>query len=320
MNAIPHVLNYGDRLGQGMRGRKALIGPTKYLERLVDEGYRLTILQSDYADFCTGARFYECVTYEASSPSALLRSPLTSLERAGLITTKFLSLSKLVSALLLPWRLVAKQFDLPMLEPSNLGRSTSASAVTVFDDVAKRLSTAKPGEVYFAHLLLPHYPYAVDEECHLLRWSNWVRPFSDKNISVRQHAYYAQNRCTIRKIAAVLNAFDRSAAGTNNVVIIHGDHGSRISLVDPKPENIGKLSGSDLIAEYSTNFAVRAPKIRPGYSSERLPVHSLLKDFVASGFAKAPAPKPPEAVTVHLDGPQGAPAQRVPMPASWTDP
>lgn len=316
-HAIPHVLNYGARLGPGMHGRTAVIGPTTHLERLVDRGYRLTILQSDYADFCTGARFHECVTYEVSSPSALIRSPLTTFERAGLITTKFLSLSEIVTALMLPWHLVANQLDLPQLGPGNLGRSTSASTLTVFDDLASRLARAKPGEVYFAHLLLPHYPYSVDENCSLLPWHEWKRPFSGK-MSVRRHAYYAQNRCTIRKIGAALDALGRSPAGKNNVVIIHGDHGSRISQVDPKEENRGKLSDSDLIAEYSTNFAVRSPSIRPGYSSERIPVHALLKEFAASGFTKAPVPRAPRSLTVHLDGPGQTPGQRVPLPASWT--
>lgn len=318
MNAIPHVLNYGERLGPGMHGRTAVIGPTMHLERLVDRGYWLTILQSDYADFCTGARFHECVTYEVSSPSALIRSPLTTFERAGLITTKFLSLSKIVTALMLPWSLAAERLDLPQLGPANLGRSTSASTLTVFDDLASRLSRAKPGEVYFAHLLLPHYPYAVDENCRLLPWHEWKRPFSGKKISVRRHAYYAQNRCTIRKIGAALDALDHSPAGKNNVVIIHGDHGSRISQVDPKEENLDKLGDSDLIAEYSTNFAIRSPNIRPRYSSERIPVHALLRDFAASGFTKAPAPKVPQSLTVHLDGSGQTPGQRVPLPTSWT--
>ena len=317
-NAIPYVLNYGESLGRGMQGRKAVIGPTKYLEQLVDQGYRLTILQSDYADFCMGARFFECVTYEVSSPSALLRSKLTTVERAGLITTKFLSLSQIVDGLLWPWRLASEPLGLPALSPANLGRSTSPPTLTVFDDLANRLRSAKPGEVYFAHLLLPHYPYAVDGNCRLLHWSDWKRPFSGKNIQVRQQAYYAQDRCTVRKIAAALNALDRSPAGKNNVVIIHGDHGSRISRADPKPENIARLSDSDLIAEYSTNFAVRSATVAPGYWSERRPIQRLLQEFAASGFKKAPDPDVEEELEVHLDGPGGSPGPRLALPASWT--
>jgi hypothetical protein len=318
MNAIPQVLNFGERLGEGMHGRKAVIGPTKQLERLVDQGYRLTILQTDYAEFCDGARFFECVTYEVSSPSALVRSPLSIFDRTGLLVAKFLSLSRLVELLLSPWRFVAAHSHLPKLDPGNLGRSTTAPSLTMFDELARRLSNARPGEAYFAHLLLPHYPYAMDENCRLLPWRKWKRPYGKQDISVRQHAYYAQDRCTIRKIAAALQALDRSPAGKKAIVIIHGDHGSRISQFDPTPDNLGKLSDGDMIALYSTNFAVRSPAIRPGYSSERIPIHVLLKDLAVSGFTKAPAPAGRQPLTVHLDGPDKSPGRLVPLPRSWT--
>ena len=319
MNAIPHVLNYGERLGRGMHGRTAIIGPTKYLDSLVAQGYRLTVIQADYADFCSDVRFAECVTYESSNPTALLGVSLTTLERAGLIATKFLSLSQLVSAGLLPWRLAAKQLGLPQLSPANLGRSTSAATLAVFDELTRRLSNAKPGNVYFAHLMLPHYPYALDENCHLLNWRRWEKPFAGRNLAKRQHAYFAQVRCTTRKIGTLLKALDRSPAGKNTVVIIHGDHGSRITEVEPTDANIGKFSESDLVATYSTMFAVRGPEIRPAYSSERLPIYLLLKDFAASQFTSAPSPAAAPAPTVHLDGPDGAPGQRVALPAAWVN-
>ena len=317
MNALPHVLNYGERLGLGMRGRTVRVGPTKHFEYLVGQGYRLTVIEADFADFCSDVRFSECVTYESYSPTALLGTSLSTVERAGLIGTKFLSLSQLVSAGLLPWRLVAKQLGLPQLSPGNLGRSTSAATLAVFDEVTRRLSNAKPGNVYFAHLLLPHYPYALDENCRLLKWRDWEKPFVGRNLTKRQHAYFAQVRCTTRKIDTLLKALDRSPAGKNTVVIIHGDHGSRITQVEPADASIGKFSESDMIATYSTLFAVRASEIRPSYSSDRLPISTLLRDFVAGRFTRAPSPTPSPTPTVHLDGPNGVPGQRVALPAAW---
>jgi hypothetical protein len=319
MNALPHVLNYGERLGLGMRGRTVRVGPTKHFDHLVDQGYRLTVLQADFADFCSDVRYSECVTYQSSSPTSLLGTSLTTIERAGLIATKFLSLSQLVSAGLLPWRLVAEQLGLPQLSPGNLGRSTSAAMLPVFDELTRRVSNARPGNVYFAHLLLPHYPYALDENCRLLNWRDWEKPFAGRNLTKRQHAYYAQVRCTTRKIDTLLKALDHSPAGKNTVVIIHGDHGSRITEVKPTDASIGKFSESDVIATYSTLFAVRAPQIRPAYSSERLPISMLLKDFAASRFTSAPSPSARPTPTVHLDGPNGVPGQRVALPGAWVN-
>jgi len=314
MNAIPHVLNYGGRVGLGMRGPTAIVGPTEHLARLLRQGYRITIFQADFADFCGSVRFSRCVTYQSSSPTALLGTSLSTLELAGLITAKFLSLSQIVDYGLLPWRLVAGPLDLPRLSPRNLGRSTSPASLAALNELARILSEAEPGNVYLAHVLLPHYPYALDRNCRLRNWRDWEKPFTGRKLSKRQHAYYEQVRCTTGKVETLLKALDRSPAGKNNIVIIHGDHGSRITEVEPTEANIGKFSDRDVIATYSTLFAVRPARPQPGYSSERLPISLLLKDFAASGFSSPPSSAAPERPTVHLDGPNGAPGKRAALP------
>jgi hypothetical protein len=315
-NSIPYALNFGQRLGRDMSEEPVIIGPTSYLEGLVQRGYRLTIIQPDFADYCTGARFSECVTYQSSSPSALLPMPLSTAERAGLITAKFLSLSKIVGAALRPYRLVAGVLHLPKLDPANLGRSTSIATLAMTDDLNDRLAKARPGDAYFAHVLLPHYPYAVDENCRVLPWRSWKKPFAPRNLDVRQHAYFAQVRCTTRRIGLALQALSRSPAGANAVVIIHGDHGSRITQFDPTPAKVGKFSDRDLISSYSTLFAIRFPKVQPGVSSGRRPIQDLLKDFAATQFTKAPDDAQKSPAVVYLDaGPKERPLQRTPLPA-----
>ena len=317
MNAIPHVLNYGERLGLGMRGPTAVVGPTEHLARLLRQGYRVTIFQADYAEFCSSVRFSKCVTYQSSSPTALVGTSLSTLELAGLITAKFLSLSQIVDAGLLPWRLVADPLDLPQLSPRNLGRSTSPASLSALNELARSLSKAEPGNVYFAHVLLPHYPYALDRICRLRNWRDWEKPFTGRKLSKRQHAYYEQVRCTTRKVETLLRALDRSPAGKNNIVIIHGDHGSQITEIEPTEANIGKFSDRDLIATYSTLFAVRPPRSQAGYSSKRLPISLLLKDFAASGFSSPPSTAALATPTVHLDGSNGAPGKRAALPSVW---
>jgi hypothetical protein len=319
-NAIPNVLQFGQGIGTGYRGDTVLVGRTKYFESLRAKGYRLNVIQSDFADFCSSTPVAECVTYESASPSALLTTPFTTLERTGLLATKFMALSEIAKATLLPWRLVSgwgrsAGLHLPRLDPANLARSSTPATMRVMDDLTKRLAQAEPGTVYFTHLLLPHYPYAYDADCGLLPWSEWKKPFAPRNIRVRQKAYYAQVRCTTRKLKAALDALDRSPAGRDAVVIIHGDHGSRITEVDPSEENVGKFSNSDLIAAYSTLFAIRTPQRTPSYSTEQQPITRLLQQFVALNFERplslAPVPHP----TVHLDGPGGTPGKRVPLPS-----
>jgi arylsulfatase A-like enzyme len=184
-------------------------------------------------------------------------------------------------------------------------------------ELTSELSHAQPGNVYFAHLLLPHYPYAYDANCRLLRWRNWEKPFAGRQLSNRQHAYYAQVRCTMSKVRELLAALDRSPASRDNIVIIHGDHGSRITEVEPADSSIGKFSDSDMVATYSTLFAVRPVQRSPSYRSQRLPIAQLLKDFARAGFARPPSPPSPAVPTVHLDGPGQKPGRRAALPTSW---
>ena len=300
-----------------MRGPTAIVGPTEHLARLLRQGYRITIFQPDFADFCSTVPFSRCVTYQSSSPTALVGTSLSTLELAGLITAKFLSLSQIVDYGLLPWRLVAGPLDLPRLSPRNLGRSTSPASLSALNELARTLSKAEPGNVYLAHILLPHYPYALDRNCRLRNWRDWEKPFTGRKLSKRQHAYYEQVRCTTGKVETLLKALDRSPAGKNNIVIIHGDHGSRITEIEPTEANIGKFSDRDVIATYSTLFAVRPARSQPAYSSNRLPISLLLKDFAASGFSSPPSKAAPTTPTVHLDGPDGAPGKRTALPRAW---
>lgn len=315
-NSIPYALNFGHRLGRDMSKEPVIIGPTSYLEGLVHRGYRLTIIQPDFADYCKGARFNECVTYQSSSPGALLAVPLPTVERAGLITAKFLSLSTIIGAALQPYRLVAGVLHLPKLDPANLGRSTSIATLALTEALNQRLAEAQPGDAYFAHILLPHYPYAVDENCRVLPWRNWKKPFAPRSLDVRQHAYFAQVRCTTRRMGLALRALSHSPAGANAIVIIHGDHGSRITELEPTPANVGKFSARDLISSYSTLFAIRFPGVQPGLSSGRRPIQDLLSDFAGTGFSKAPDDTQNAPALIYLDaGPKERPLRRMSLPA-----
>lgn len=318
-NAIPHILNYGRALGQGTNAKGVVVGSTAHFRALAGKGYRLTVVQSDFADFCRGTTVRECVTYDSSSLRPTLAVPLTASERAGLITVKFLSLSDLAVNAFRVWDAIAylSGSRAPTLNLENDGRSSSVAALAAADVLIAKLREARPGDAYFAHLLLPHFPYVVRADCTFLPWESWEWRQSTASIESRQRAYYDQVRCTMRKVAQALTALERSPAGRNAVVIIHGDHGSRITRRDPNQVNMGKFSDSDLIAGFSTLFAVRAPGVGSAYFADAQPAADLLRDFVASDFSTAPRPVAARVRGVRLDGGQLKLSPRVPLPAEW---
>ena len=322
VNAVPYVLNYGEGLATRASKNGARIGPLKHFQTLHRLGYRLTVLQSDFAEFCEGNVVAECLTYLQSSPRPLLTTSLSFRERTTLVALKFLSLSQaLVRSNLVINSAMEKLGWLgvpaPTFEIYNYARSSTVAALAATDVLATRLRSARPGEAFFAHLLLPHYPHVVRSDCSYLPRTEWRFRRGRATLAERQRTYLPQVRCTMRKIDELLRAFAASPGGSNGIVIIHGDHGSRIVDYPAIVENIGRYSVEDVIADHSTLFAIRGPGIQATSFAEPESIAPLLRDFAASGFTKAPVPHRSRPASFVVSDAQWRPRQRVPMPAVW---
>ena len=322
VNAIPYTLNYGRRLGAGASMKGARIGRTDYLSGLARRGYRLEILQTDFVDFCSDATYEKCVTYWSASLAPTLSLPWGPADRARLIAIKFAALSTIARGLQEPWNLLAPRlrrhgFRAEDLRIHSSAASSTVAAMLAFDMLRDSAARIQPGQALFAHLLLPHYPYAVASDCRYLPHGKWkVRRFVHAQ-RVRESAYFDQLRCAQRKVDLVLDALAKSPAGANSIVIIHGDHGSRITKLDPNIRNAGRYSDADMIAGFSTLFAVRAPGVAPAYYRGRAPVASLLRDFALGDFRNAPSPSPDARPTVFLENRALKPVRAVALPAAW---
>ena len=313
VNAIPDVLNYGTRLGKAIRKGGVEVGPNAHFTALKEQGYRLTIFQSDYADYCTGTAFARCVTYDSSSLTPTLEVPMSPAERTQLIALKFLSLSDMFKGAAKGWNAAAKVLPLHPYDSDAKGSSTVGS-IEAMNALAERMNEVRPGDAIFAHLLLPHYPYAVDRGCAYLAWTDWKNRHPRIPIEQRRLAYYEQVRCAMAKVLSLVDLFSR-AAGPNSIVIIHGDHGSRITSTDPYENNLARLRPADLEAGYSTLFAVRAPGIARAFVPQRAPTSQLLRDFTASDFSAAPRPEPGQATVEIVARRSKKPTREVPLPA-----
>jgi hypothetical protein len=316
VNAIPYILDFG-RHQRSWDGPTVLIPVSAYFDLLAARGYQINVIQPDISDFCSGRRFKECVTYKSFSLRPTLELPLSTSDRTKLVVLKFFALSGVVTGVAPVWDFMVRAAlpSLPYFDPENDSRSSSIAALRAFNELTRRLQRAEPGSVYFVHLLLPHYPYVVRSDCTYLSWQSWG--LRNGSLEDRRRAYYGQIRCMNLKLSAALAALSRSPAGANSVVIIHGDHGSRITRFDPTVPNRGRYSDADMIASFSTLFAIRAPGISNGYFVSRQPVTALLRDFAQSRFHSEPHPRPPALPQVYLDGRHWKSMLRVPLAPSW---
>jgi hypothetical protein len=81
----------------------------------------------------------------------------------------------------------------------------------------------------FAHLLLPHIPYILDERCRPL--ANPVSDDQEADTPAQRAAYVAQVRCTDRLVLELVTTLLRRSQ-TPPVILVVGDHGPRFADID----------------------------------------------------------------------------------------
>jgi hypothetical protein len=317
INAIPDMLNFG-RPGESSASMEHVrVGKTRYFSGLASEGYGLHITEPEFADYCSDIRFATCTRYYSPSLGFVDATPLDTLDRALLIGVKLASLSASAVGLGNVYdAFVAAPYGLPGAQFVNRSKSSSIGAMAAFDTFADSLRQVAPGNAYFAHLLFPHYPYVTDEECRILPQERWDHRRSRSPQSRREEAYHRQLRCTMRKVDKLLTALASAPAGRSAVVVIHGDHGSRISSRDPLAADIGKFTDRDLVAGFSTLFAVRLPSRDGRVVAAPAPAPALLQSLAAGGFRSIGliARNKHEVV---LDDAAWQPRRKHPLPSSW---
>jgi hypothetical protein len=162
-----------------------------------------------------------------------------------------------------------------------------------FDRFASFVSHVPRGSHVFAHFMVPHSPYLLTRDCLVSGTFNAgyylgreVPDPAAREAARRRFtdAYLAQVQCVASRIDELLDAMAGRPELADARVIIHGDHGSRISvgnvLEDYEPR--------DFVANYAAYFAVKAPGVSPGVDCEFL---SLPEAF--GRYADPEAPRPP---------------------------
>jgi hypothetical protein len=153
----------------------------------------------------------------------------------------------------------------------------SAHGLRVFDIIARDVANAAPGDMYFAHVLIPHAPYVYDRSCKLRDPDNWVdRPDPVPRLR-RYELYLEQVECIYNRLQKAFDMWRRARVFDRAKIIIQGDHGSRLYLTEPTVDNRDELRESDYVDSFSTLLAVKAPGLEPRYDGRILAIQDALK-------------------------------------------
>jgi hypothetical protein len=293
-NSLANLLNFSSSADDWAhfdagRSKPYVLARSAYFRHLAARGYRLNVYQSDYMDFCRvpGVPYASCFSYRANSVGALPGTSLGTVERVRLIFNSFLSTSSYLNRLraIVGYHAVNRVGPIPVLR--------------ALERLEQDLRRASPGQAYFAHLLIPHYPYVLDESCRIReRVGDWLYNVVEKDAPVpnsadsraeRYRRYFAQIRCQQRLLRRLFDALEQAGVWRDAQVIVHGDHGSRIARRLPVSENAGRLSPEDFRDYFSTLFAVRMPGTQAEVRRGPRSLQELLREVLGLPAQRSPA-------------------------------
>ena len=266
-------------------------------------GYKINVYQTDYLNFCTDPRVDDtaCFTYNYRGIKALRDLPFTELEKVWIIASMYLrrsiihaevrKLYELFRGIAAPhgWRLPKWDWNRIHVGP--------VPVLSVIERLIADLSASPGGTLYFAHLLLPHTPFIYDAACNLRPVADWMDradgggtpPFNTSETrQARYERYFEQLRCLYEKMDLILDKIEKNNKLKNAIIIVHGDHGSRIIFSRPWEEDEDILRRSDYIDSYSTLFAIRSNGIAAGYDRNLTSMQALFAKLAASRFRRLP--------------------------------
>jgi hypothetical protein len=302
-DSLPRMFSYGkDGPGnQKITPYHIVPGPLPYFADLDERGYRIKAVLPAYFDLCAKQKLTHCHKWESSDLTSMLGTELDPFDRAKVFGFTLLQLTNA------PARVAAAaQYGMNDLLGTegrwtfNRSQLYHLASIRGFDRFIGELADIRPGEVRFAHVLLPHSPFGLRADCSVKPESAWQNEHGPTSVADREEAYAEQLRCVQRRIARMLDVLQRSQAGREAVVLIHGDHGSRIAPAHPTLDG-PELSPREMLMAHSTLFVIRVPGEAARVVKEAHALDELMADFRARDFASAPRPKSAPALILVTD-------------------
>jgi hypothetical protein len=313
-NSLAAMLNApppADELLPGAKEqRRSQLRDNLWFRQLADQGYRIRTYYFDYIDFCPqqNGAIASCFVYSGNSIGGLLETDLPTLSAAKVIAGSYLQTITSFSVLGRHWLKELGWEDLLpkwLMTRSYLGAPFS---LAVLSHIRQDLEQNPLGTAVFAHLLVPHHTYHYDRNCRIQEntddWYHAVSRVDAKpELSMtnspesrrrRYEAYFDQVGCLYRFLRDFLDHLKVAGLLQEATIIIHGDHGSRISLYSPNRESAERLSDVDLIDNYSVLYAIRRPGSKPAYNLNQRSSQALFAEM----FLGQPFPSDNSAVVL----------------------
>jgi hypothetical protein len=270
-----------------------------WFRELKKRGYRIDVIQSLFCDVCesrggSATTVAKCLTYRHPDLRFFHALEASAWQKAKLLLKHHLDVDfvpPLTPALLIYRRLRDRGLPLPALGAYRSVSASSLASLAAMDRLGERLGSLNRGEAVFAHILLPHAPFMLDRHCSPMRevhqWagrSNLLWAYGVRNTPAqrarRYRAYIAQSRCVHRRLGEVLGRLSGRPGFKDAVIVVHGDHGSKIVEQEPYARFRDEISARDIVDSYSTLFAVKMPGLAAGAVADQRSILGLFSDLL----------------------------------------
>lgn len=281
-DSIPSLLNFATpdihKAFLGDRNSKSSVTELRALREKSDEGYEIDVYQSSYIDFCHAEkiRYRSCRTYKYESVMASIDQMDGIWRPAQYSLSIFVTSSPLIAKgrvyfnrigrpRILAWTgLEIPLWDAPQAPLMTMALQLMADLKV---DVVRLKGNA---HYYFVHLLAPHAPFSVDRNCDLKEpigyWTDSVDPDAtlaglENTEDSRARAYeeyFSQLTCLYSRLDNMFSYWTEQGVLDEAIIVLHGDHGSRLSLNWPRSLPGHNVRQNDW-DNFATVYAVHLP-------------------------------------------------------------
>jgi hypothetical protein len=251
-DAIPSILNgrLVEQAGGFFEGMKTRdLRENRLFDIYQGRGLALSVYQSRYINYCAHPSTGGCFQYNDNAIGSLEGAPLDDWEKAWVIGSHYLG----TNAMWRTWGRRAPGRDRLRMKVGPLSTFPSTLERLERDILAARESTA-----FFAHLHMPHSPYVYDASCRVRPVSEWLQHNSG-SYTDRYQRYGDQVECLLSRMDDLLDSLKAAGLLERTTIVLHGDHGSRITRRKPHEQD-----PVDLLSLHSTLVAIRSPGAAQG--------------------------------------------------------
>lgn len=312
--SAPMAFLTGQALSDKGTGPPFVLQKSAYFRGLAARGYVLDVYQTDYLDLCrTGdATVERCLTYPGNSARYIVDMTLPIRAKAIALGLYFLhhASHSFARARGVYLSALASRAPASALQWLAWDGRVFLSSSRLLKYVEADAESGVRGRVFLIHAMDPHAPYNRAANCRTVpQLAEWLRaddPFLAANANTeagrmhRYRRYWMQFTCLAKELDEFLTWVSALPGARDAVVVIHGDHGSRIGVRRQQMRVSQEFTASDVADYYSTLFAVKAPALSAGVVDDVAILGELLTAARRSDFA-AIARRDVDTVSVFLE-------------------